>query len=56
MLIIAAGLLTEKGITRTGADEKKVNGQMDTHAPGNHEGEGEKVGLKDKLKNKLHKA
>ncbi|KFY55669.1 hypothetical protein V497_06838 [Pseudogymnoascus sp. VKM F-4516 (FW-969)] len=45
-------LLTEKGITRTGADEKKVTGQMDTKAPENH-GEG---GLKDKIKNKLHKA
>jgi hypothetical protein len=54
--MIAAGLLTEKGISRTGADEKKVTGQMDTKAPENH-GEGEKAGgLKDKIKNKLHKA
>lgn len=57
-LMIVAGLLNEKGISRSGADEKKVTGQMDTKAPnGNSGSEGEKLGgLKDKLKNKLHKS
>ncbi|KFY77116.1 hypothetical protein V498_09410, partial [Pseudogymnoascus sp. VKM F-4517 (FW-2822)] len=48
-------LLTEKGIKRSGADEKKVTGEMDTKAPNagtNSEGE-KMVGLKDKLKDKL---
>ncbi|KFY05676.1 hypothetical protein V492_08367, partial [Pseudogymnoascus sp. VKM F-4246] len=51
-------LLTEKGIKRSGADEKKVTEQMDTKAPNGGHSEGEKAGggLKDKLKNKLHKA
>ncbi|KFY19090.1 hypothetical protein V491_04593, partial [Pseudogymnoascus sp. VKM F-3775] len=51
-------LLTEKGIKRSGADEKKVTGQMDIKPPngGNSNSEGEKMaGLKDKLKSKLHK-
>ncbi|OBT70817.1 hypothetical protein VF21_10020 [Pseudogymnoascus sp. 05NY08] len=50
-------LLTEKGITRSGADEKKVTGEMDTKAPDGHNNasENDKLGLKDKLKNKLHK-
>lgn len=58
MLIIWVGLLTEKGIKRSGADEKKVTGQMDIKPPngGNSNSEGEKMaGLKDKLKSKLHK-
>ncbi|KFY27458.1 hypothetical protein V493_03476, partial [Pseudogymnoascus sp. VKM F-4281 (FW-2241)] len=56
------GLLTEKGIKRTGADEKKVTDQMDQHAPdSNGSGRGgkehEKMDkLKDKLKNAVHKA
>ncbi|OBT60596.1 hypothetical protein VE03_10042 [Pseudogymnoascus sp. 23342-1-I1] len=51
----AERLLAEKGIKRTGADEKKVTGQMDTKAPnGGSNSEGEKLGgLKDKLKDKL---
>lgn len=52
------GLLMEKGIKRSGADEKKVTGQMDIRAPdaNNNNSEGEKLGgLKDKLKSKLHK-
>ncbi|KFY99294.1 hypothetical protein V500_01399 [Pseudogymnoascus sp. VKM F-4518 (FW-2643)] len=50
-------LLNEKGITRSGADEKKVTGEMDTRAPNSGNSEGEKLGgLKDKLKNKLHKS
>lgn len=54
---VSAGLLAEKGISRSGADEKKVTGQMDTKAPNGGNSEGEKLGgLKDKLKNKLHKA
>lgn len=56
--MIVAGLLTEKGIKRSGADEKKVTGQMDTKAPDGHNNssENDKLGgLKDKLKNKLHK-
>lgn len=52
-----AGLLNEKGIARSGADAKKVMGEMDTRAPnGNSGGEVEKLDrLKDKLKNTLHK-
>lgn len=50
------GLLAEQGIKRTGADEKKVTGQMDTTAPnGGHNNASDNLGLKDKLKNKLHK-
>jgi hypothetical protein len=55
-LMIVAGLLNEKGITRSGADQKKVTGEMDTRAPNSGNSEVEKLGgLKDKLKNKLHK-
>jgi hypothetical protein len=46
----------EKGIKRSGADEKKVTGQMDTKAPNeDHNNASDNLGLKDKLKNKLHK-
>ncbi|OBT87125.1 hypothetical protein VE02_02225 [Pseudogymnoascus sp. 03VT05] len=49
-------LLTERGVKRTGADEKKVTGQTDTKAPdGGHNNASDNLGLKDKLKNKLHK-